>query len=90
MAKDGSELEILQEMVSELKVYFTELTEERVQASVRANSPLTYMSLVVEPQVSDKKSYPVRWITVLLSVIMGALAALIFIIHKERLGRQNN
>lgn len=90
LAKEGSELEILQAMVSELKVYFTELTEERVQATVRANSTLTYMSLVVEPQIADKKSYPVRWIIVLLSVILGALAALIFIVLKERLGRQSN
>jgi len=88
LAKDGSELEVLQEMVKDLNVYYTNLTQEHIQAKAKAYSELDYASVVVEPQLSDKKSYPVRWIIVLLSMVMGALAALVFLILKERLGRQ--
>jgi uncharacterized protein involved in exopolysaccharide biosynthesis len=88
LAKDGSELEVLQEMVKELNVYYTILTQERIQAKAKANSELDYASVVVAPQVADKKTYPVRWIIVLLSMIMAAVAALVFLILRERLARQ--
>ena len=87
LAKDGSELQVLQEMVKELNAYYTHLTEERIQAKAKAFSALNYASVAVHPQLSDKKTYPVRWIIVLLSMIMGGLSALIFIILKERLSR---
>ena len=37
-----------------------------------ANKTLTYTNVIVSPEVADKKSYPVRWLIVLLSVL-GAL-----------------
>ncbi len=90
LAKDGSELEVLQEMVKDLNVYYTNLTQEHIQAKAKAYSNLDYASVVVAPQLSDKKSYPVRWIIVLLSMIMGGVAAIVFLILKERLGRQQD
>lgn len=85
MAQDGSELEILQEMVSELKVYFTDLVQEQIRAHAKANSNLDYLHVEVSPEVPDKKAFPVRWLIVVLSLILGLLSTIIFLILWNRL-----
>ena len=85
LAEEGSELEILQLKVEDLKEYNSELTKERIMASSKALSELDYAKVVVEPAIADKKSYPIRWIIMLMSVILGALAAVILVVFKERM-----
>jgi hypothetical protein len=87
LARDGSELQVLQEMTESLNVYYSELNKERVQAMSKAFSNLNYAAVVVEPQEADKKSYPVRWFIVLMSVVLSTLAAIVFIVATERYSR---
>lgn len=87
LAKDGSELQGLQNMTESLNEEYAELNLERVQAMSKAYSELNYATVVLEPQEADKKSYPVRWLIVLMSVVLSTLAAIVFIVARERYSR---
>lgn len=85
LAEKGTELEVLIEKVDNLKGYHTALAKDMIMAGSKRGADLDYAKVVVEPQVADKKHYPIRWLIVLMSLLLGALAAVIFVIFKERL-----
>ncbi|MFM9051164.1 MAG: hypothetical protein ACKOKF_02440 [Bacteroidota bacterium] len=44
---------------------------------------LTYTNVVTKPQIADKKSYPVRWLIVLVTLISSLLIAFILLVVME-------
>ncbi|NND95599.1 MAG: hypothetical protein HKN45_12110, partial [Flavobacteriales bacterium] len=85
LSNQGGEIEVIREKINGLKEYNADLTEEFIMATSRTLSGLDYAKVIVEPRVADKKSYPVRWIIMVISVLLGGLAAVILVIFKERL-----
>lgn len=49
------------------------------------NKKLTYTNTVVFPEVADKKSYPIRWVIVLLSFFGSVLFTLIVLLFNHRI-----
>jgi len=83
----GSELEVITQKVEHLKAYHSNLTEDRIMATSKTGAELNYAKVIVEPQVADKKSYPIRWIILLISTLLGGLAGMIFVILRARLSK---
>ncbi len=85
LANQASEIEVLQGMIAGIQGAYASLSEKVALERSKVNSHLTYYQMVVRPQVTDKKEYPVRWIILLLSVVFSVIATAIFLIAKERL-----
>jgi len=51
---------------------------------------LTYSNYVSSPMPSDKKTYPVRWLIVLISTVASVLLALVVIMLLENIHNKNN
>ena len=49
------------------------------------NKKLTYTNTVGFPEVADKKSYPIRWLIVLLSFFGSVLFTLIVLLFNHRI-----
>lgn len=65
--------------------YDRQLTEhERVINDV--TKELTYTNVVVYPEVSDKKVYPVRWLVLVLTVVSALLLAYLLLIWRDQRG----
>jgi capsule polysaccharide export protein KpsE/RkpR len=61
------------------------LTEhERVVNDV--TKELTYTNVIVYPEVSDKKVYPVRWLVLLLTVVSAVLLAYLLLVWRDQRG----
>lgn len=55
------------------------------------NANMTYSNIVTYPFVSDKKSYPVRWIIVVivsLAAFIFALLVILFLENRKKLQRK--
>ena len=85
LAAEGSELEVLQQKVDHLKGYHTQLTKDKIMATSKATSELNYAKIVVEPMVADKKSYPIRWIIMVISLLLAGFAGIVLVVAKERM-----
>ena len=55
------------------------------EAVTDVNKKLTYTNTVVFPEVADKKSYPIRWLIVLLSFIGSVFFTFVLLLFKNRL-----
>ena len=84
MASKGSEVEILQSILTGFQEEYATLTSKVAIERSKVIHELTYYMTVVEPQVADKKSYPVRWVILLMSVILAVLSTIIFLVAMDR------
>ena len=84
MASKGSEVEILQSILTGFQEEYATLTSKVAIERSKVIHELTYYMTVVEPQVADKKSYPVRWVILLMSVILAVLTTIIFLVAMDR------
>lgn len=69
--------ELGQENYNELFIQYQTILKE-------ANQKLSYTNVVTYPEVADKKSYPVRWLIVLSSVMSTLLIALVILLLFEK------
>ena len=76
-------------MNSEMGVYTT-LELEFDRAKLDYNRHFTYINVLNRPFPADKKSYPVRWIIVVMTAIGTLMIAIIVIAILERRRRGNN
>lgn len=58
---------------------YNDLKEQLERARFDVDKQLTYSNIITHPEVADRKSYPIRWLIVLSSVIGTLLAAAVFI-----------
>lgn len=69
----GSLLRMLQNLSYMGTAQYNEINRGYMEYRELAYSDLNYMDVVVEPEVSDKKYWPVRWLIVVLCVVVGVL-----------------
>ena len=48
------------------------------------NKELTYVNKITGPIIADKKTYPIRWLIVLMSVLSANLLVFIIIIFQDK------
>lgn len=55
-------------------------------AAVRdENKKLTYTNTIVFPEISDKKSYPIRWLIIMLSIVASVFFTYVILLFNNRL-----
>lgn len=73
----GSVLRMLQNLSYMGTQQYSEVNRSYLYYREKAYSNLSYMDIVLEPEVADKKYWPVRWLIVAVCMVTGFLAALI-------------
>ena len=66
-----------------IKEYGNKQSDER-HAMMDVSKVLTYTNVVVYPEVSDKKVYPIRWLIVLVATGMAVLLCYILVFLRDR------
>jgi len=69
MQEHSGQLVEVVEMIQDEAANYVDVKQDYELAQRFVNSNLTYSNVVSYPYVPDKKSYPIRWLIVLLSVI---------------------
>jgi len=83
----GSEINFLNANIGRLGNLHAELAKEITKHESRLYGRLEYAKVVKHPVAADKKIYPVRWLVLLISLIVGGLIGLTFIVIREYLVR---
>ena len=73
----GSVLRMLQNLSYMGTMQYNDVNGNYLFYREQAYSNLNYMDIVLEPEVADKKYWPVRWLIVALCMVTGSLVALI-------------
>jgi uncharacterized protein involved in exopolysaccharide biosynthesis len=83
LEEKGGQLEFLQKTFQVYSESYnaTKLEFDNVQKDL--NKELTYTNLVTKPRVADKKSYPIRWLIVLVSLVSANLFLLLIFVAKD-------
>ena len=85
LGEKGGSMKSLNEMIFNANYEYNRLFEKYQDNYKLASETVTYTNVIVEPQVSDKKSYPIRWLIVSLSVVSSLLfSILIFAFYDQR------
>ncbi|RLD41277.1 MAG: hypothetical protein DRI89_10120 [Bacteroidetes bacterium] len=88
--KSGQLIEVVQMLQNESRAYVDIKLD--LEMNVRfLNANMTYSNIVTYPFVSDKKSYPVRWIIVVivsLAAFIFALLVILFLENRKKLQRK--
>ena len=85
MEKYGGELILLVESIKQEARTYADFKVEYEDALRFFNAELTYSNVVTAPFPADKKSYPIRWLIVSLSVLMTLFFAVVVILLIENL-----
>ncbi|MFH1936291.1 MAG: Wzz/FepE/Etk N-terminal domain-containing protein [Bacteroidota bacterium] len=80
----GAEMLLIQEMMAAETEEFAVFKLDYDRALLDYNREYTHLNLLTKPFVSDKKSYPIRWLIVVCSVLAIVFLALIVIGVIER------
>lgn len=79
----GGEFLYLQYLIEEEAERYSTLKMDYDQAVMDFDRQFTYVNVITEPFVSDKKAYPVRWIIVAISAIASLFIAFLIILFLE-------
>lgn len=77
LAKNGSKAQLLELQYKSTLATIDSLQQVKEKHLVEYNKKITYSHVVEYPFPADKKSYPVRWIIVLFSVLSAVFLALL-------------
>lgn len=80
----GGEYLTLKNLINSQKTFYFKKLEEYNLVRTDMDKMLTYSNLVSKPSPANKKSYPVRWMIVLISAISSIFFALIVIGYIDR------
>jgi capsular polysaccharide biosynthesis protein len=78
LGANGGTLKSLKDVIYLANYEFAKLFEEYQENYKMSAENITYTNIVVHPEVSDKKSYPIRWLIVSIAVISSLLFAILF------------
>lgn len=78
LEKYGKPLDRMHFELEELTEVYAEMLTELNEAQRNYNKKITYSNVLVSPEVSDKKAYPIRWLIVLSA--MAAASVFTFIV----------
>jgi len=84
LKKYGGESLKLATLLKEYMLFYAESVDQRDLYYFETQSKFRYYNLIESPKVAVKKSYPVRWIIVLSSVLVTLLFAIILIAQFNR------
>jgi capsule polysaccharide export protein KpsE/RkpR len=84
MELKGGEFRQLTELSDLFRGNYDRLLTDYEKAYSDVTKELTYTNVVVHPEVSDKKVYPVRWLIVSTSTLSALLLLLVLLAWKER------
>jgi capsular polysaccharide biosynthesis protein len=84
LEEKGAHREMLSELMSNVTKDYSTLKLDYDRAILDYNRDFTYVNLLNKPFPADKKSYPVRWIIVVMSAIVTMLVAGMVIVVIER------
>lgn len=79
----GTIYQLLESRAKKLKELYAEQEAEYLKTIRDVERNFTYTNIISKPMAADQKSYPVRWLIVLISAISATLLALITIIYFE-------
>lgn len=81
----GGEFKALNEHLWRTRGSYNDLKEQLEQARKDVEKQLTFCNIITHPEVADRKSYPVRWLIVLASVLSVLLIGVIVIVLMENI-----
>ena len=90
LEKEGSKFVLLSNQFDQSLSDYNRLKKEYENALKQYNRDLNYVSIVKKPYVSDRKSYPVRWIIVLVSVIASQVILFVFASFMDSMKKMKN
>jgi len=85
----GGELFILSEQLESITKDLNTIKSEYDKAISDLHKELTYTNLISSPMPADKKSYPVRWIIVLISTLSSLIFTVLIIFFIEKIKSEN-
>ncbi|MBL7951876.1 MAG: hypothetical protein JNM62_09160 [Flavobacteriales bacterium] len=80
----GGEFRQLTEMSNLFRGNYDRLLTQYEQVVNDVTKELTYTNVIVYPEVSDKKVYPVRWLIVLMATASAALLCFLLLLWREQ------
>lgn len=80
----GGEFQRLALLNQELIAEYAKKQAQERQLLLDVSKELTYTNVVVHPEVSDKKVYPIRWLIVLVSTAAALLLGYLLVSFRER------
>ena len=92
MEEKGGEMVMVTELIKQEAMNYAEIKKDYDRAVMDQDRRYTYANIITHPQVADKKSYPVRWIIVVLSSLAVLFVSIIGIgiIENSKLVKQEN
>jgi capsule polysaccharide export protein KpsE/RkpR len=84
LGERGGEFRSLSDLAGAYLAQFIDRQVQYERARTDMNKELTYTNVVVYPEVSDKKVWPVRWLVVLISVASASLLCFVLLLWRER------
>ncbi len=86
LKEHGGQYIAAQNQLDQARSSFNNIKSEYENVIKEMNRKLDFTQIVVSPEKADKKSYPIRWLIVLISVISSMTLALIVIsIHEQNI-----
>lgn len=76
LAETGGEFRGLTDLADMYRQNYNQAQLDYEHAQIDMSKELTYVNVIVSPEVSDKKVWPVRWLVVLVTVFASTLLAL--------------
>ncbi len=86
MERKGGEFRALSELSDLFRMNYDRLLTEHERVINDVTKELTYTNVIVYPEVSDKKVYPVRWLVLVLTVVSGLLLTYLLLIWRDQRG----
>lgn len=82
---EGRHFQDLQHQLSLAREEYSNLLKDYDNAVKDANKKLTYTNVVVYPEIANKKSYPIRWLIVVSSLLVSFVFTLVVILFINRI-----
>jgi capsular polysaccharide biosynthesis protein len=89
MAKYSGELIEVDKMIIDETYKYAQIQKDYDNARKFLDADLSYTNIITHPFVADKKSYPIRWLIVVITAIAAFVFALLIIFIIENKNRKN-
>ena len=84
LERHGGEFRELSELSNLFRTNYDKLLTEYERVVNDVTKELTYTNVIVYPEISDKKVYPIRWLILLLSVVSSVFLAYLLLIWRDQ------
>jgi len=84
LTKKGDELKSLEQRLINEEQKYAEIKKEYEEALDSYNKQLTFVNIISNPKIADEKSYPTRWLIVVLSILSTLFLSITIFAFLER------